>query len=280
MANTVHDASHNAVSSRPWVNRLATLMGLPFFFAPTSWHIQHVVQHHVYTNDDHDVDLYHFLPIVRTSRRTRYSAIFRLQWLLVFLALPTATAHLLMVVPMDLLTGARDVVTKRKRYAECENCDDLVAGARTAISFELALSYAWFFANVYTQGLSEAWWRCAAGYSIASYLFVFFTQGAHLNKDCSIAAVPGESWAKRQVETAVNFQPCSVFWYFASGGLNLQGIHHVLPGIHSSHLADMWPEFRKVCERHKVELKETSGLMGFAQGFFAWLAELSVKDAE
>ena len=71
------------------------------------------------------------------------------------------------------------------------------------------------------------------------------------------------SWAKRQVMTAVSFKAESYLWLFLSGGLNMQGLHHLLPSIGSYHLIDMWPEFRKVCRKHGVDLKETLGCCSF-----------------
>merc|ERR1719375_1226503 len=115
-SNVSHEASHFALSARPWVNAAFAWTSAPLFFNSTAWYIQHIVQHHIYTNDEPDVDLYHFLPICRTSRLSKFCPQFAYQWLAVWMALPTSVCHLLYVVPMDLLTGYIDPVTNTRRY--------------------------------------------------------------------------------------------------------------------------------------------------------------------
>lgn len=51
-ANVSHEASHFAISKRPWVNRLMACSSSPMYFNSAAWHVQHVLQHHCYTNDE------------------------------------------------------------------------------------------------------------------------------------------------------------------------------------------------------------------------------------
>eukprot|EP00418_Pyrodinium_bahamense_P093825 CAMPEP_0179046714 /NCGR_PEP_ID=MMETSP0796-20121207/18827_1 /TAXON_ID=73915 /ORGANISM="Pyrodinium bahamense, Strain pbaha01" /LENGTH=118 /DNA_ID=CAMNT_0020743143 /DNA_START=18 /DNA_END=370 /DNA_ORIENTATION=+ len=75
--NLGHDGSHFAVSKHPWLNTLLTYTASDLHFGPTCWYLQHVVQHHIYTNDEDDVDLYHFLPVCRASKLTSWAPQFR-----------------------------------------------------------------------------------------------------------------------------------------------------------------------------------------------------------
>merc|ERR1719356_2042283 len=86
--NVAHDGSHFAVSKKPWLNSLASCAGLPMMFPSTSWFIQHVIQHHVYTNDEDDVDLYQYLPVARMTRLTKFASPFKMQMFSVFLLFP------------------------------------------------------------------------------------------------------------------------------------------------------------------------------------------------
>lgn len=283
--NVSHEASHWAVSSKPWVNRLMAATSAPLSFNSTTWFIEHIVQHHVYTNDEPDVDLYHFLPIARTTRLTKYVPQFAYQWLAIAMALPTTVCHLLFVVPLDLLTGHIDPITGKKRYSQCENVEDLVAGAKNEILLEFLLSWIFPFAVFCCHGFVRGYCWLAILYSISSGLFILFTQGAHLNEDAQTTTAQADrdsvekSWAKRQISTAVNFEPESLFWSVASGGLNIQAIHHLLPTISASHLREMWPRFREVCNKHDVELKECNGIWTFLTGFLGWIASLSKEDS-
>ena len=51
--NVQHDANHGAVSRNPRVNRLLGLTQSWIGGSSVSWIHQHVVQHHVHTNDLH-----------------------------------------------------------------------------------------------------------------------------------------------------------------------------------------------------------------------------------
>lgn len=277
--NVSHEASHFGLSSRPWVNTLFAMSSAPLNFNSTCWYIQHIAQHHVYTNDEDDVDLYHFLPVARTTRLSRWHKQFKLQWLSVWVALPTTVLHLSFVVPMDLLTGYIDPVTGTKRYEQCGNVEDLVAGARWSIILEFVLSFSLMPIMFYYHGLVTGFCWLAVLYSFSSLLFVVFTQGAHLQEQCmSPLEEADKSWGKRQVLTSLNFSPDSFFWSLASGGLNMQALHHILPTISSSHLMDMYPRFKEVCAKHNVGLKESDDIFSFFKGFYDWIKELSNED--
>jgi len=279
--NCTHDGSHFAVSAWPWLNSLASYGAMPLVFPSTCWHIQHVVQHHVYTNDEDDVDLYHFLPVCRTSRFTRWASPFTLQWLSIFAVLPTAVGHLLFIVPVDLLSGQLDAITGTKRYSQCQNLEDLVSRTKRSIGIEFLLCLAFPVLSMYMLGAVEGLRRISLVYSIASYLFIICTQGAHLQGDCMLGKGPEvRSWAKRQAATSINFRPDSYFWLVFTGGLNMQSLHHVAPGISSSHFMELYPKYKKVCEKHGVELKEANNMFEFFRGFLGWIHELAQKEQE
>lgn len=75
------------------------------------------------------------------------------------------------------------------------------------------------------------------------------------------------SFAKRQVLSSLDFSADSSFWGHVSGGLNTQAIHHCFPSVSAMHLRDIYPQFRKVCLKHGVKLKEASSLSAFLWGF-------------
>ena len=51
--NIQHDANHGAISKNPWVNRLLGLTENWIGGSQINWIHQHVVQHHIHTNDVH-----------------------------------------------------------------------------------------------------------------------------------------------------------------------------------------------------------------------------------
>lgn len=280
-SNLAHDGSHFAVSERPWINMLASYAGMPLFFNATCWHIQHVVQHHVYTNDENDVDLYHFLPVCRTSRFTKWASQYHFQWLAIFFVLPTSVGHLIYIVPLDLLTKQVDLMTGKRRYSECQNLEDFVARNSLQMVAELSSALIFFVVNVYFQGFVEGLRRMFMVYSIASFWFIVITQGAHLQQECMVGKEDKyQSWAKRQSATSVNFRPDSYFWLLFTGALNMQSLHHVVPCVGSSQLIDIYPEYKELCTKHGVPLKEVKSLLEFFKGFLGWIRELAHNEDE
>mmetsp|Transcript_6051 Transcript_6051/g.19434 ORF Transcript_6051/g.19434 Transcript_6051/m.19434 type:complete len:513 (-) Transcript_6051:527-2065(-) len=279
--NLAHDGSHFAVSKRPWINRLASYAGMPMFFPPTCWNLQHVVQHHVYTNDEDDVDLYHFLPVCRTTRFTKWASQYRLQWLAVFFVLPTTVGHLLIIVPMDLLSRQLDAITGKQRYHQCQNLEDFVARCRGNILFEFLMSMSFVMLSVYVQGPLDGFRRIFLSYSIASFWFIVITQGAHLQEECMVGKEDQyKSWAKRQAATSVNLRPDSLFLGLFTGALNMQSLHHVVPGIGGSQLLGLYPKYKQLCAKHGVELKEAKSVAEFFRGFLGWIQELARDEEE
>lgn len=271
-----HDASHFAVSKRPWINSLASYSGMPLFFPATCWSLQHVVQHHVYVNDDDDVDLFHFLPACRTTRLTRWVKSFRLQYLAIWAVLPTSVSHLSFVVPVDLTTGQVDMVTGSRRYEQVQNLDDFVARSKWHILAELFLSVSFLMMGIRSFGVLDGVRRVFTVYTISSWIFVIITQGAHLQEECMVGKEDEyRSWAKRQAATSVNFATDSWFWCLVTGGLNMQSIHHVVPIVGSSHFRELYPEFKRICAKHGLPLKETTDVVQFFRGFLQWIRELA-----
>lgn len=87
------------------------------------------------------------------------------------------------------------------------------------------------------------------------------------------------SWAKRQCATSVNFRSDSTLWMLLCGGLNMQSLHHVAPGIASCHLVDLFPKFKVVCAKHGVEVKEVANIAVFFHAFMAWIRQLTQLSA-
>jgi fatty acid desaturase len=59
-------------------------------------------------------------------------------------------------------------------------------------------------------------------------------------------------WYKHQVLTSHTYSPDSLFWFFFSGGLNLQIEHHLFPGVNHWHLRKIHPIVYEVCKKHNV----------------------------
>lgn len=265
--NLAHDGSHFAASSLPVVNRLAAASA-PLFWNSAAWFAQHVVQHHCYTNEEGDVDMLHFLPWARASRLTS-SKNLRLKlpmWVFVPIVLLFANFKMMLYAPANLLFVGTV-------YSELDNVEDFAAGVRVSMLTELAAFLAFCAACIHLHGFLGLCWVVTA-LSISSAIFILATQGAHLCESSMGATPISKGWARHQVESSMNFRPTSTMWSILTGGLNMQSLHHVLPGISASHYMDMWPEFEVLCKEHGVRLSQVDGISPFLQGFVDWMTTL------
>lgn len=278
-SNVAHDGSHFAVSKYPILNELAARCALPCYFPAWGWRLQHVVQHHVFTNQQEDVDLFHFLPLVRTTRVTEWVSSFKMQWLTIFALIPTSVGHLMFIVPADLLTGQTDMITGEKRYHQSENLEDFVARHWTSIFMEFLFCLSFWGVSIYIQGFLEGARRVVIVLSLSSFFFMVVTQGAHLQHDCMFDDDRYKSWALRQAATSLNFYPESRFWTYLCGGLNAQSLHHVVPGVANAHYPDLYPKYKALCAKHGHQIKEAEGFLDFCSGFIGWISELAKEDS-
>jgi fatty acid desaturase len=195
-AALMHDCSHFAAFANGRLNRLCCAFGgWPVITNSSTWTIQHVIQHHQFTNMLDDVDLFHFMPLVRVSRLLPNESHHRWNTLLILLLLPTTTLHLNFAVPMDIVLGTKvfmgpfnksvpDVDKVKLRYYQCKHLPKLLEAILHPIVLEvlpLILFYASFF---YFLGTAKGMIFFVVAITGSSWWFIVFTQGSHLREDC------------------------------------------------------------------------------------------------
>ncbi|CAD7928804.1 unnamed protein product [Amoebophrya sp. A120] len=335
-ASISHDASHFAAFPNDTVNRFASLIGgFPLMFNHAAWTIQHVIQHHQFTNLIDDVDLFHFRPLVRASRLFN-KAEWHTKWqlALIIAVLPTTSLHLNVMVPLDLLLEVPvfvgpfdDTVPEAQkfqfRYEQCRHLKSLMKDLWKPMAMELACVALWWVVGVYCLGPFQYFLLFCPMIFVASWVFLLFTQGAHINEPCEshveanarkrlekgtdnvhpyeIVGYQGSTqdilklsdedlarephpnpmmgrWVREQIAYTADFCPDSYFWYIISGGLNMQSIHHCMPGISHSHYTAMYPGYVEVLKKHGVVPRIVPTFPKFAMGFFSWINELGNVD--
>lgn len=266
--HVMHDASHNALVTSPTGNRILSHVGFPYSPNITAWHIQHVMSHHIYTNDETDVDLYHFDPIVTLQSGVGHvhPALHALRLLVI---LSSAILHLVLVVPYGLLFGQVDPVPGHRMYDRIKAIDAHRAELRREMVLELVALLAYFSLCWSQHGLIKGICVQMSIYTISSLHFSLFTQVSHLQEECFVDKQESKnlSFARRMVTTSVDYATDSAFWCHMSSGLNTQSLHHCFPAVSAIHLRALYPGFRKVCKEHRVLLKEASSLTHVVWGF-------------
>mmetsp|Transcript_95688 Transcript_95688/g.169101 ORF Transcript_95688/g.169101 Transcript_95688/m.169101 type:complete len:497 (-) Transcript_95688:213-1703(-) len=264
----MHDGSHGAAVSKPWGNRLLSNLAWPFGVNVVSWQIQHVMSHHIYTNEEEDVDLYHFEPFLDYSK-----GMGKINWFLyalfMMVSMATTILHLAVIVPYHLCFGIVDDVKGNRMYDRVK----AITAHRAELKWEMLVELALMVTTSALVIAYKGFWRAAAIFfsieTAGGYFFFFFTQGNHYQAACFPEPQEKEqlSFAKRQVGSSVDYAVDSVFWSFVSGGLNTQALHHCIPSVSQAHYRALYPKFRQVCKEHNVDLKVAPSFAKFLWGY-------------
>ncbi len=275
MVNFWHDALHFAMSPRWRVNAMLPYV-FPWFISPLLWMHQHVIGHHTFPNDaERDPDIRGVPHLLRHSPATSWRPAHRRQRLRAVLL----TAYSLMVLSRNLIrdhithalgwfndTVPLSFPTRTRRLAH-------VAG-RLAVAWSL---FVWpFQAFPFWKALAFA----IVPSLILSELFALFSQINHVTEEGIAGAGVGSSnWYEAQALASCNFAPRSYLAFLASGGLNLQIEHHLLPGVNHAHLYRLSPDIRRICERHGVRYQCFPSFMAALRSHFALMRRLADESA-
>ena len=113
-------------------------------------------------------------------------------------------------------------------------------------------------------------------YVIGSILFMTFTQVTHINQVVQNNQ-KWKHWTHQMVDTSLDYSQDSFFWTYVSGGLNMQGLHHCLPSLSSSHYKEFYPIYRQVCKKHNIHIHETRSLYTALKLYFSHMKNLSLS---
>lgn len=269
--NVMHDASHCALLSNPMLNQIFTHAAFPYGVNTRGWHIQHVMSHHIHTNEENDVDLHHFEPVM-ILEKGRGSVNVILHAIRLTLLLSTAMLHLAVVVPYGLIFGQVDPANGHRMYDHMPSIRAHRSVMKKSLIVEFACVVVFFIVCGYHHGFIKGVAIQMCNFLVVSYLFCLFTQVTHLQEDCfpSKEEMSKMSFAKRQIATSLDFATDSPFWGFVSGGLNAQAVHHLFPTVSSVHLRHLYPKFLQVCQKHGVEPKVANSFSSFIWGFISF----------
>eukprot|EP00933_Yihiella_yeosuensis_P043764 TRINITY_DN38716_c0_g1_i1.p1 TRINITY_DN38716_c0_g1~~TRINITY_DN38716_c0_g1_i1.p1 ORF type:complete len:436 (+),score=80.17 TRINITY_DN38716_c0_g1_i1:73-1380(+) len=230
-----HEGGHWQVSSKEWVNRASLFLGY-FLVGPSNcWYYQHVISHHVDTNQDHS-DREHDVDVEYIWIADKLPG-----WLKV-LSLPGMFVGVLVEIGMKRLFI--DILLRRAVGGH--KVDWRLGGIKYEIPIWLAFHYMF-------------------GPPLMCYIAMYFSSGAIFTPMSQIAHVivfpdnkKHESWARMQIAESVDFASESDFWYHFAMGLTTQVEHHLFPGI-GHHCYDTVRKItREVCKKHGVTHMDVS----------------------
>jgi len=235
-----HEGGHWQLSRREWVNRLGMFLGF-FLVGPSMcWYYQHVISHHVDTNQDgdneRDVDVEYILMADKLPG-----------WLK---ALSLPGIFMMSVIEIGLKRVIVDIMIRG--HVGGHKVDWRLGG----LAFEIPI---WFLVHYFF------------GPSTLCYLCMWFTAGAIFVPCSQVAHVilypdtnQHKSWARMQIAESVDFASESDFWYHTAFGLTTQVEHHLFPGV-GHHCYDTIRHLtRDICAKHGVHHADVSASTAFS----------------
>jgi linoleoyl-CoA desaturase len=229
--NVGHDAAHNALSPRPWVNRALqaatfSLLGADAYL----WRLRHVKSHHTFPNVngcDIDIDENPFLRLSPNHPRRPWQRYQHLYAPLAYwvVALHTIFYQDLVYLRKRALANMRDIRHPRWAYAQ------------------FALGKALYLATTFVVPLAAIdlpAWQILLGILIASgvssILFVGLLIGTHFAEEAAFPALDAQQrlphdWAEHALLTAVDWSPESRLAHSIAGGVNAHAAHHLFPTL-------------------------------------------------
>lgn len=216
----MHCGNHCSASRSPFVN---ILMGLCMNLIGASsliWRYQHQVSHHMYPNDpDRDQDCHSGKPIVRLHPQHKFHFWHRTNLL-------TTTLGMSTFMIKWFFEDYQHFVQKRLAGTDVQ--------IRPIDWVGLMLTKGqWVLLHIviptYLHDFRTAIWLafvflCTGAYYLGGTFVVNHIQEG-------LVADPKRHWAERQVLASANWASKSIFWNWASGGLNHQIEHHVFPSM-------------------------------------------------
>ncbi|CAN0020798.1 unnamed protein product [Ectocarpus fasciculatus] len=278
LLHVMHDSSHTAFGRTQNWHSFGGRLFMDFYAGAnlTSWHYQHVVGHHIYTNvfgADPDLPETAEGDPRRLVHRQKNASIYKYQ----HLYLPPLYGILGLKFRIQDLTGTFFGKTNGpvrvnpiSFYRWTEMWSSKVFWALWRICLPLA-----FFEGVNTPLMFTALFLVSEW--MTGYYLAFNFQVSHVSTECDYPLgaeakdMIEDEWAVSQVKSCVDYAHGSKLVTFLSGALNYQVTHHLFPGVSQYHYPAIAPIIKEVCKEHGVEYIH---LDTFAEAMSAHIAHL------
>lgn len=233
--NVGHDAAHDSLTSRRWLNRVVLTLTFVLVGADSYlWQLRHVKSHHTFPNVngcDIDIDSNAFLRLSPNHPRRWYQRFQHLYAPIVFWLIDIHTVFY------------QDVVYLLKR--RLANLVDIRHPAGAYIQFALCkLAYLGIVLVVPMLVLPLPWWQVLVGALSMSFfsscLFVYLLIGTHFAEETVFPQVAADGtiahdWAVHAMVTSLDWSPYSRLALAVAGGSNAHAAHHLFPNVSHAH---------------------------------------------
>lgn len=254
--NLVHDASHNALSKRSWVNSLGRYIGDFVGINTYIWDIRHNIQHHTFTNVLGGDLIIENIPLIRLSQHQPHHKMHRYQLFYAPLLYLFYSFYWIMVIDFKLFFKKEICNFKNIKHPTREWVKLFV------------------FKGIYlTHTLILPWLLTPLSFGQTLLLFMIghWAAGGLL----SMVAVLGHfvegpsfpepqngklhtSWAEHELAATIDFAPNSKVANWITGGLNTHVVHHLFPKMCHTHYYEVTKLIESYCKDNGYPYRKES----------------------
>ena len=273
-SNTMHSGAHYALSSRPWVNRLGSVLGA-LHIAPATWHRQHNIGHHAFTNiEGRDPDLKHFqmadvpMPGFRLSSEQPWMPkyVFH-RWAMALQSMMTTLGPSFLNTPEYMIDGTMAKTVPflfRSRLRLVVHVLLRVALLATVLVLPFVL---------FSPGKALAF--ALVPFLVHGLLYFAFSQVSHVNAACVPDMSRKVEWAEHQVRTCNDYRTRSRLWGILSIGLNNQVVHHLFPQVAPWHYPALAGIVEAACADHGIPYRASESWVAAFRELLRHVASLN-----
>lgn len=281
----MHDASHASIGpNEKWwwaVGRLS--LDYVSGSSMISWRYQHVVGHHVYTNVmgcDPDLPVKIDKDPRRLVKEQKWRSIYKYQHLYLLplygiLGLKSRMQDFTEVFSRRMNGPIRVNPISTQDYLRMICGKAVWAFYRFVIPLAYmstrAVSYGEFFALFMVSEWCTGYWL-AFNFQVSH----ISSDAEFFHKDGSGDRLKGE-WARKQIETTVDYGHNSWWAAYLSGALNYQTVHHLFPTVSQYHYPEITPIVMKVAQKHGVKFNVKDNFIGALAGHVQHLKDMGEK---
>lgn len=272
--NLGHDAAHNSVSGRRWVDRLIlTVSFIPLGVDSYLWQMRHVKSHHAFPNVngcDIDIDSNAFLRLSPNHPRRSYQRYqhFYAPFIFWLVNLHTVFVQDIQYLFKKRLANLTDIKHPASAYALFGLCKTAYIGLTFGLPIVL---------------LPFPWWQVVIGAVLVSFvssmLFVYMLIGTHFADLAKFPQVQpngqiDHDWATHALVTSVDWNPNSRLAMFVAGGANTHAAHHLFPQVSHTHYRAISKIIQWTAAEFRVPYNVT-GLPNMIRSHFRFLRQMA-----
>lgn len=271
-----HDASHNAVSQKQWVNRLLAYVWNACGISSYFWGLKHNIAHHSFTNipgKDDDIDQ---SKLVRLNPNSTRRGFHRFQHLYVPFLYSLLSINIIYFRDFKLLFQ-HDFGNKRIRKHPAKEIWILIVTKLVFIGYMIVIP----------KIVLDISWAEILGYHILMHLAIglfigFILVPVHVTGESQYRLPDTQGkihrdWGSHQLEATVDFAANNYFINWITGGLNTHVVHHLFPSINHIHYYPLTKIIRQTALEYDFPYKNYS-LAKIFKEHLLFLKELGSKN--